>query len=71
MRSAISTTGTLSDLMTDLVMENQNHNIGYYCEFLEDFLLSAGEHLSADYTKVNPFNKVPAIEDDGFTLTES
>lgn len=30
-----------------------------------------GEHQRPAYTKINPFNLLPAIEDDGFTLAES
>ncbi|KAH9515115.1 Glutathione S-transferase theta-1 [Bulinus truncatus] len=33
--------------------------------------LRKGEHLSDDYKKINPFSLVPAIDDDGFQLTES
>ena len=28
------------------------------------------EHMTDDYAKINPFQKVPAIDDDGFCLTE-
>ncbi|OQV25395.1 putative Glutathione S-transferase theta-1 [Hypsibius exemplaris] len=33
--------------------------------------LRRGQHLEDDYAKVNPFKQVPAIDDNGFTLTES
>jgi glutathione S-transferase len=32
---------------------------------------SAGEHLAEDYNEKNIFNQIPAIDDDGFVLTES
>jgi len=31
----------------------------------------AGQHLTQDFKKINPLRKVPAIEEDGFTLGES
>jgi glutathione S-transferase len=33
--------------------------------------LRKGEHLSEDYGKINPFHLVPAINDNGFKITES
>nr|AXN72681.1 Gluthatione-S-transferase theta 2-like [Physella acuta] len=33
--------------------------------------LRKGEHYSDEYKKINPFSLVPAIDDDGFRLTES
>lgn len=29
-----------------------------------------GEHFGAEFTKLNPFQKVPVLEKDGFVLTE-
>lgn len=34
------------------------------------FYYIAGEHFSEEYSKIHPFNKVPAIEHNGFALTE-
>ncbi|KAK3803395.1 hypothetical protein RRG08_019160 [Elysia crispata] len=33
--------------------------------------LRKGEHFGEEYKKINPFSLVPAIDDDGFKLTES
>nr|QNM80618.1 glutathione S-transferase theta [Daphnia pulex] len=33
--------------------------------------LREGEHFQDEFTKVNPFRKVPVIDDNGFKLTES
>lgn len=33
--------------------------------------LRKGEHFTEEYAKINPFKKVPAIDHDGFKLTES
>ena len=33
--------------------------------------LKGGELRSEDYTRISPFQQVPAIDDDGFVLTES
>ena len=29
-----------------------------------------GEHMTPEYEKVNPFKRVPAMNDDGFLLSE-
>jgi glutathione S-transferase len=34
------------------------------------FLLVSGEHKKEEYKKINPFQKVPVIDHDGFLLTE-
>ena len=33
--------------------------------------LREGEHQKPEFLKINPIGKIPAIEDDGFTLFES
>jgi len=33
--------------------------------------LQSGEQMGAEYLKINPMGRVPAIEDDGFTLSQS
>lgn len=33
--------------------------------------LAAGDHKQADFLKINPYGKVPAIDDNGFKLAES
>ncbi|OIP70911.1 MAG: glutathione S-transferase [Oscillatoriales cyanobacterium CG2_30_44_21] len=33
--------------------------------------MKVGEHLQPDFLKINPFGKVPAIDDDGLTIWES
>ena len=33
--------------------------------------LQSGAQMEADYVKINPMSRVPAIEDDGFTLSQS
>ncbi|CAN7938046.1 unnamed protein product [Ixodes hexagonus] len=38
---------------------------------LHDLNLLKHEHLTPEYLKVNPFHKVPTIDDDGFVLYES
>ncbi|CAN8015392.1 unnamed protein product, partial [Ixodes persulcatus] len=38
---------------------------------LHDLNLFEGEHLTPDYLKLNPFHKVPTIDDNGFVLYES
>uniref|UniRef100_A0A3B4APY0 glutathione transferase n=1 Tax=Periophthalmus magnuspinnatus TaxID=409849 RepID=A0A3B4APY0_9GOBI len=38
---------------------------------LRSVALRKGEHLSPDFSKLNPMNKVPVLVDDGFVLTES
>jgi len=37
---------------------------------LEIIQLIAGEHRSEEFTKINPFQKIPVIDHDGFVLTE-
>ncbi|XP_049519590.1 glutathione S-transferase 1 isoform X8 [Dermacentor silvarum] len=38
---------------------------------LRNLDLAKKEHLGEEYLKVNPFHKVPAIDDDGFVVYES
>ncbi|XP_037565980.1 glutathione S-transferase 1-1-like [Dermacentor silvarum] len=38
---------------------------------LKDLNLAKGEHRTEEFLKVNPFHKVPAIDDDGFVVYES
>jgi glutathione S-transferase len=33
--------------------------------------LSAGEHKTEEFTKLNPLQKVPTVDDDGFVMSES
>lgn len=37
---------------------------------INSIIIYAGEHYSDEYKKINPFSLVPAIDDDGFRLTE-
>uniref|UniRef100_T1HZZ7 GST N-terminal domain-containing protein n=1 Tax=Rhodnius prolixus TaxID=13249 RepID=T1HZZ7_RHOPR len=59
-------------------------NLSQPCRALEIFLkitgipfvakrvnLAAGENFQEEYSKLNPFKKVPVIDDNGFILTES
>uniref|UniRef100_A0A069DR68 Putative glutathione s-transferase theta-1 n=1 Tax=Panstrongylus megistus TaxID=65343 RepID=A0A069DR68_9HEMI len=59
-------------------------NLSQPCRALEIFLkinsipyvpkrvnLAGGEHFQQDYLKINPFKKVPVIDDNGFILIES
>lgn len=40
---------------------------GYHSLLILKF---AGEHKGEEFTKVNPFQKIPVIDHDGFVLTE-
>ncbi|KAK9504329.1 hypothetical protein O3M35_010689 [Rhynocoris fuscipes] len=68
--------------MTSLIFYYDN--LSQPCRALEIFLkinkipftpkrvnLAAGEHFQEEYKKINPFKKVPVIDDNGFLLTES
>ncbi len=44
--------------------------LGFQYEYVKVDLRS-GEHMKPEYKKVHPANKIPAIDDDGFTLFES
>jgi len=46
------------------------HELGIPCEFVE-VDMAKGEHKSPAFLAVNPNGKVPALEDDGFTVWES
>ncbi|CAF1139303.1 unnamed protein product [Rotaria sp. Silwood1] len=37
----------------------------------KDIALRKGQHMTNDYVQINPFKKVPVINDSGFILTES
>jgi len=37
----------------------------------KEIALRKGEHMGEDFAKINPFKKVPVIDDSGFILTES
>merc|ERR1711971_62441 len=37
----------------------------------KEVALRKGEHRQEEYSKLNPFQRVPVIDDDGFVLTES
>ena len=37
---------------------------------MEMYLEFSGEHMTEEFAKVNPFQRVPVINDDGFQLTE-
>lgn len=61
--------GTLLSAPTNKVRYTANYlQIPY--EF-HPINLAAGEQRSAEYLKINPYGKVPAIVDDGFNLAES
>ena len=34
------------------------------------FIILSGEQLSQEFARINPFRKVPVIDDNGFILTE-
>lgn len=36
----------------------------------KEIALRKREHFTADFAKLNPFKRVPVIDDSGFTLTE-
>lgn len=36
----------------------------------KEIALRKAEHMSEEYMRINPFKKVPVIDDDGFLLTE-
>ena len=36
----------------------------------KEIALAKLEHMMDDYARINPFKKVPAIDDSGFILTE-
>ena len=36
----------------------------------KEIALRKGEHMTDEYAQINPFKRVPAINDSGFLLTE-
>lgn len=58
-------------------LDNRGFRIAWACEevdaqyVLKHVELSKGEHLQESYAKINPFQKVPSIEHNGFYLSES
>ena len=53
---------------------NKVRYVANYLEIPYEFhmvALSKGEHQTTQYRAINPYAKIPAIEDEGFTLAES
>jgi glutathione S-transferase len=53
---------------------NKVRFVANYLELKYDYIvvkLREGEHQKPEFIKVNPIGKIPAIDDDGFTLFES
>lgn len=59
---------TLSQPCRALEIFLKSNRIAYTPETVN---LGKMEHLTEDFAKLNPFKKVPVIDDNGFTLTES
>jgi len=47
---------------------NTRNCLTFLCNFYK--FDDLGEHMGDDFGKINPFRKVPVIDDDGFKLTE-